>query len=182
MKFFFTILISFGFFSCKQAPSGFEKSEMDRKNKIETLKNTITYNTSLDEQIPIYNKILEIDNSNLNAHQNLGVIYYELEDFRKAIVYETKVIDILKNSENQYGYPLSLLMRGKSKFELEDYRGCINDLKQAELLNSDYQDIYVYLGYAYLNLNQIENACKYFSISGEKGYSEAYKLISKNCN
>lgn len=182
MRFSLLIVLFIMFGSCKQKPSGFEQYEIDKKNKIKTIEESITINTPLKEQIFIYKEILKIDNYNLNALVNLGVISYELENYQNSVLYESKAIEIVKNTDNKQTHGHSLLIRGKSKFELEDYRGCIEDLKKAELLNTGYQDIYVYLGYAYLNLNQYENACKYFSISGEKGYSKAYELISEYCN
>lgn len=171
-----------GFFSCKKELSQFEKGELENKRKIDSLKSMIKYNTSYEEQIPIYEEILSVDNNSFYAYGSLGIIHYELGNFQNAIMYESKAIEISKKDGNDLYYSLFLVIKGKSKFELDDYRGCIEDLKKAEELDTNNSDVYVYQALAYLNLNQIDQACKYLSIAGEKGYAKAYDLISEHCN
>ena len=182
MKYIYIILALAGLFSCKQEISQFEKQDLENKVKIDSLKKIIKYNTSYLEQIPIYEEILTIDNNDLSAYGNLGIINYELGYFQNAIIYESKAIEISKNQGSTFNQALHLLIRGKSKFELYDYRGCIDDLRRAEQLDLNSVDIYIYQGLSHLNLNQIDQACKYLSIAGEKGYTKAYHLISENCN
>jgi tetratricopeptide (TPR) repeat protein len=181
MKYLIALLILFSVFSCKEKVSAFEKIERENESKIKSLKEKILYTTKYEDQINIYKEIIGIDNGNGSAYSNLGLIYYELEDYEKAVYFSSMAIDIYE-AENNYFLGQTFTNRAKAKFELNDYQGCINDLNRALKLGESYQSLYAYLGYSYLNLGDLTNACKNFSLAGEKGYSQAYQLIAQYCN
>ena len=76
--------------------------------------------------------------------------------------------------------------RAHRKFFKEDYNGAITDYKNSLLYpdnpsKSDAKTFYN-IGLCYAYLNDMSDACKYMSKSGELGYDDAYTFIKKNCN
>ena len=63
--------------------------------------------------IDCYEKVLQIDPNNTNAHYNLGITAYELKELKKAIGFYKKTIEIQPN----YAMPslLTAILQAESK-------------------------------------------------------------------
>lgn len=84
--------------------------------------------TNPAKQIELYNKVIEIDNKNLDAYFYRGVAKANLGDHNGAILDFTKVIFFEPNGDTFYN-------RGNSKFELGDFKGANEDYKEAIKMN-----------------------------------------------
>ena len=72
--------------------------------------------------------------------------------------------------------------RGVSKYELQDYRGAIQDYSKAIELDPSFADAYFNRGLVKYALNDIDGACLDWSKAGELGYYDAYDRIKEYCN
>jgi len=79
----------------------------------------------ISEAIPLLDKAIEKDPTNIYALINRGVDKSILEDYKGSIQDYTKIIEI--DSDNA----LAFLNRGKNKKRLEDYQGAIEDFEKA---------------------------------------------------
>jgi tetratricopeptide (TPR) repeat protein len=99
------------------------------------------------------------------AGNNIGAI----ADFNKAIELNPK-------------YVRAYLLRGTSKYNLEDYRGAISDFDMVTSLDPKELDAYLLRGLAKIMLRQKDSGCLDFSKAGELGDERAYDMIKKYCN
>lgn len=154
-----------------------EKAKLDSLFEIARIQNL---DQNIEGQIKAYSDIIEFQNYNIDALGNRATLYSKNGEYERAVVDFTNLIEL--NEKNNVFNSVDYLHRAICKFELKDYTGCLNDLDITAKYNQDLQDLYVYRAYSHLNLGNKEEACVNFSKAGEKGFSEAYEEIKKNCN
>ena len=71
--------------------------------------------------------------------------------------------------------------RGLAKYDLEYYKGAVEDFNKAIQLNPDEAVAYNNRGNAKYFLKDMIGACKDWSKAGELGYSDAFILIKEYC-
>jgi tetratricopeptide (TPR) repeat protein len=124
------------------------------------------------------NFVLKLDSNFKEAYNNRGSIYMNnLNDFKSAILDFTKAIEISKNKPDNVLY----FNRAGSKYELEDYIGCIEDCNIAIEIDPKFIGSYVERGRAKLMLGQNESACADFSKAVSLGYIDTIGIIQNNC-
>jgi tetratricopeptide (TPR) repeat protein len=84
----------------------------------------------------------------------------------------------LSQEDNAFSY----LYRGNSKFNLEDYRGAIQDFTKAIELDPKEAEAYYWRGLAKIYLDEKDGGCLDLSKAGELGEEDAYDAIRDNCN
>lgn len=120
---------------------------------------------------------------NLESTMILMETYYQLEDFRKALLYANIAQDIYENKNNKgiktTENPESLLFyilhtRGKSRHKLGDYRKAKSDYMEAlGILPSD-NDLLVDIGNLYYNMQEYDSAL-YFFKRAEQEFKDGFK-------
>lgn len=115
MKQILIILSILAFTSCDFKSSAVYNAEAEKLEQEERF----------SEAIPLLDKAIEKDPTNIYALINRGVDKSILEDYKGSIEDYTKVIEL--DSDNA----LAFLNRGKNKKRLEDYQGAIEDFEKA---------------------------------------------------
>ncbi len=106
----------------------------------------------LDEAVPLYKKILEVDPNQPDANHLLGVIAHSQNDLTQAEQLISKALSVHPNfpeALNNYAIVISALGRAA---EAPDH------LKKAISLNPDYLEPYFHLGLACTELGRLEDA------------------------
>ncbi len=171
-------------FSCKQEVSNESNFKSDKQKIIDSI-SYLASSKSLDNvgvAIEEYSKIIEMESDNLDALSNRAVLLKQNGEFERAIVDLSNVIRLSENRNELNSIGFNYLWRGECKYELGDYLGALRDFDKAEESNLDVDDLYVYRAYSFLKIGDLNNACKNFSIAGERGYVKAYDEINKYCN
>lgn len=85
----------------------------------------------------------------------------ERKEYRQADYYYSKLIELDSSSSSYWN-------RGFTRFEAENYDGCIVDMKRVLAIDPYYKDksdVYKYIGESYLELNMYDEAITYLSHS-----------------
>lgn len=158
-----------------------DSKRLTNKNSLETvfIANKIIDNSHL---------VLNIDNENLDAVEDLAFYNYELEDFKEAIFFYSRIIEIRKQKNKNATIDSEYLYRGTAKFHLQDFNGAIKDLeKYKSEINNDktngFMEACYYLGKSYNSMNDKLNACENFRLFAElQRTDQAWEYVAKNCN
>ena len=127
-------------------------------------------NNQVDEAINSYQNAIKL-NKNEDTYLKIGNIYYEKEEYHKALDFYKKVIKIDMNNED------ALIGIGYSYYHLERYHRGISFLKKALILNNQNNEAYSGLGYCYLMSNEYRKAIKSFKKSIELNSNDDNNLI-----
>ena len=98
---------------------------------------------------------LQLDQNNANVWQNLGSLYYEQEEYLKALDCLNKVL-IIDSSQAVYHYTTGLIL------EKIDINKAIESYETAIELNSKLVDAYTNLGNIFVSQNEIDKAEEVF--------------------
>ena len=142
------------------------------------------------------------DHINTDLFFRRANIKFLLNDYRGAIR-DYKVIIDLKDHDDQFNNPFTKSWSSSMSnsylyscnynmalcfYNINKFSEASNAFEEAIIHAKFYKGnddklslLHYYLGMSYLKLNQKEEACVQFSISGEKGHAEAYKIIRKHC-
>ncbi|GAB4524799.1 MAG: hypothetical protein Tsb0014_03600 [Pleurocapsa sp.] len=123
-------------------------------------------NKDLKGAIEDYNEALDLNSQSHICHNNLGIIYYKLEEYTKAIENYNQAINL--NVKNHVYYN----NRGNAYYKLEEYAKAIEDYSEAIKLNPYNADYYNNRGNVYYHLTEYQKAIE--------DYSEAIKLNPHN--
>jgi len=111
--------------------------------------------------INYFKKAIESDNDFLEARFNLGISYYNEQQYTEALVQFDKTISVLPNFEKPY------FGRGLIYFKKNQYEKASADFEKVIELNPNDYLGYYYLGKIELNLNQFKKSQKYLNKSRE---------------
>jgi protein O-mannosyl-transferase len=156
-----------------------------------------------------YNKAIELDpkhaytfNNRGNVKAKLGDKQGALEDFNRAIEIDPQLADAFNNRGNaksdlgdkqgalkDYNQAIELNPknpqaynnRGIAKASLGDKEGAFNDFNKAIEFNSTYAIAYNNRGNAKYDLGDKDGACQDWRKAFELGYSNAFRMIKRNC-
>lgn len=116
------------------------------------------FNQGLDEKDPkkaieYYKKAIAIKEDFYEAYGNIGILYYELGNYRKSVEYSKKVLKIKPNQVNAYyniGFALRNLAQTLTEKEekIKTYNEAINNFKEAVKFKDDYLKAYFGIGIA----------------------------------
>lgn len=120
-------------------------------------------------------KVIELDPSNIDAYLFKGDAYTNLLDYPKAIEYYSKYIELEPNNYAVYR------KRGDAKYSNRDYEAAIEDYNQVLNMNKNIALVYNNRGVSYFNLNRLDEACADLNTAKEKGFSQGYQLLKRNC-
>lgn len=110
--------------------------------------------SSLRDELGYLNELVEDKNANYQAYFKRSEVYYQLNDYRKAL------IDIKKSLELNSKYEEAYLLESQIYFRQEKYDRCINAALQAELRGLRNYELYELLAIAYLKEGEVESAQK----------------------
>jgi superkiller protein 3 len=156
--------------------------------------------------IEYYQQAIALDPAHVGAYNNMGVAYYDLKNYREAIRYCQKAIDIDPNPEayNNLGIAYEGLKNyreairyyqkaidldkndaaaygnmGKAYNYLNNYHEAIRHLQKAIALDPNHADTYNNLGYAYNSLGNHRKAIEYLkkAIALDPSLAWAYNNI-----
>ncbi|WP_242093618.1 tetratricopeptide repeat protein [Aestuariivivens sediminicola] len=127
----------------------------------------------------------------LNWAQNffLGNLNCDKGQHKEALTYYNKAIELLGNDLNQFELLEIYFERANCKVHLKDSYGALKDYNKIipyyeKILPNglSIQGAYYTRGLIKIDLNDQFGGCKDLSISGEKGFMDAYDAIQKYCN
>jgi tetratricopeptide (TPR) repeat protein len=162
---------------------------------------------NLDGGIMDYKKILEFDSDNTLALYNIGINYQELEKPKKAIKYFTKALntsgaltsfansnsgtlglrtnldfDTLDNDNDFEVHKCEIqFSRGVNFFFNKEYNRAIADFENSIKANYNKASSHFFLGGIYQEMDDLNNACKNFTISANLGDLDAKEKLKKHC-
>ncbi|MBO8231053.1 hypothetical protein CU311_00145 [Prochlorococcus marinus str. MU1402] len=94
---------------------------------------------SLKECLNIYEKVLQINDTNVDVYEGMAIAKMELGDYEEAIDFYSKVISLKKDSQIAIS---SLVSRGKLNFNLRNFQSALDDLNR--VIDSNYFFPYEY--------------------------------------
>lgn len=92
------------------------------------------------------------------------------------ILFSLPVISCLGQTSEEY------FEKGLARYDIEDYRGAIEDYNKTVEINLQYAEVYAMRGISRILLGQRNGGCLDLSKAGELGYYRAYDLIKDLCN
>ncbi len=128
----------------------------------------------IEQSLKIYQLIEKEDEVSIGitlCFKELGSIYYEMGDLKKAVGYSNKVLEINKKAGNMQGVANSLSTLGKIYFDDQNYDKSLSFLLQANELKDSLEDntekasILRYLGKIYLIEGEASKAAKHLNSS-----------------
>lgn len=122
-----------------------------------------------------YNRILQIDSTDTYALNNLAWMKYEEGNYSEAL---TLVNKSLKSDPTHLN---AINTRAEIYLNQKLYSLCIEDVTTAIRIAPNGSYAYILRAKANLAKGEKEKACQDFSLAGEKGSTEAYKLIAIHC-
>jgi len=128
-----------------------------------------------ESAIEDFNRAIQLHPENSTAYSNRGLAYAFLKDYEAAIKDYTLSLQ-LEESENTY------YNRGLAYYNTNEPQKAIADFNKAIELKFKSYDVYYYLGMSYLQLEQTDEACKYFKIGAENNYSPAVQAYNYYCS
>jgi len=139
---------------------------------------------TIKDVIAYHLHILRKDPQKFESAVILMESYYQLEDYRKSLLYANIAEDIYLH-QNQHQFNRSkwtdsstlfyiFQTRGKSRHKLGDYRKAKTDYLEALQMNSHNSDLLVDIGNLYYNLEQYDSALLYFN-KAELEFPEGFK-------
>jgi len=111
----------------------------------------------------------------LDGHFYLGVCYYELFEYKQAIISFNKVLSIRNN------YYEALIMRGKCFFIEKSYQNAINDFIESLDIKPE-NEIYFLVGVCYDELKQPQSAIEIYTYLEERELKNKDRLFNNIAN
>lgn len=117
-----------------------------------------------EEAIEIYLRSISINSKNSVSYQNLAVVYRIQQKYEDARQQYIKMIELDENNPEPY-YGI-----GQLYFDVEMFENCIDIMQIALQKYIDENSVYsydagLYIGYAYYNLENYEEALKYLKFT-----------------
>ena len=113
------------------------------------------------EAEPIFLEIIEVDGGHLDAHHKLGTLHMKMEDFGKAELYFSKLVNLKKDPIYFSNLGAALYRQQRLVEAAEAYENAIAlDAKRAARLQS--------LAQVYFELGDDEKALKYFELAARR--------------
>ena len=130
-------------------------------------------NADYTDAITMYDKAIELDDTNMKYYLQRGFCKNLSSDFEGAILDFTSAIEIKSD------HPWAYVSRGSSYNKLKYYDKAISDFNKALELNPDNQEAYNNRGFSKKKLGDKSGACKDWKTSKKLGNEEA-RIILKN--
>ena len=108
-----------------------------------------------------------------NAHFNIGLVFYALDDFKQALKAYDNAIELDDNKA------LWFVSRGSAKLGLDDRVGAKQDYLKAIELRDELADAYIGLSNLYLIEEDFQKAFKYADLAVEEQSNNAMALNSR---
>ena len=123
-----------------------------------------------------YKNAIMLKSDYVEAYDNLGLIFYEIENFNDAKSYFIKTLSLL-TGQSSY---TALINLGNTYKKLEDFNNAIDSYKKAIMSNNRVPEAYYNLGITYLILGDIQKSELNFekAISIKKNYTDAHRQLS----
>ena len=131
---------------------------------------------NITESIEAYKNAIMLKSDYVEAYNNLGLIFYEIENFNDAKSYFIKTLSLL-TGQSSY---TALINLGNTYKKLEDFNNAIDSYKKAIMSNNRVPEAYYNLGITYLILGDIQKSEINFekAISIKKNYTDAHRQLS----
>jgi tetratricopeptide (TPR) repeat protein len=102
----------------------FMNSNRAQESAVATFFTALTYEhmAKHDSAFTFYNKVLEMDNDNFDAHKKRGIYFSELKDWKKAYK------DFAEMERIEPTMNVTYKLRGTIRIQFKDYYGCILDM------------------------------------------------------
>ena len=133
----------------------------------ESFNTAINFHTKgkINEAKKIYEEILEFYPDHFLSLTNLGIVFSQLKDFKKAVELFNKVVKI--NPKYAEGYN----NLGNSFFELSEIDRALESYKKAVQINHNFSDAYNNIGNVYLKKNDLNKAIENYELAISIGTS-----------
>ena len=102
------------------------------------------------EAVDYYKKSIEIDSNYIKAHENLGITFYKLGEFQKAIRCHEKAIQLNPNNLNSYNN-LGILFH-----QLRQFKNAKSYFEKAMQINPNHPDVNFSLGMLLLTMSDFK--------------------------
>ena len=126
--------------------------------------------------IKAYNNAIILKSNYVEAYNNLGLIFLEIEKFKEAKSYFIKTLSLLSGSSSYTAF----INLGNTYKKLGDFKNAIDSYKKAITSNNKIPEGHFNLGIVYLIIGDIENSEFYFkkAISLKNDYTDAHRQLS----
>ena len=131
---------------------------------------------SIPEAIKAYKNAIILKSNYVEAYNNLGLIFLEIEKFKEAKSYFIKALSLL-SGPSSYAAFINL---GTTYKRLGDFKNAIDSYKKAITSNNKIPEGHFNLGIVYLIIGDIENSEFYFkkAVSLKNDYTDAHRQLS----
>ena len=131
---------------------------------------------NIQESINAYKNAIILKSNYVEAYNNLGLIFLEIERFNEARSYFIKALSLL-TGPSSYAAFINL---GNTYKRLGDFKNAIDSYKKAIISNNKIPEGHFNLGIVYLIIGDTENSESYFkkAISLKNDYTDAHRQIS----
>ena len=122
-----------------------------------------------------FDKILDLDQDNLNANLSMGKYWYNKKNFDQAINFFDRVIVIDGRRADAY------LLKGRAFHQQGEFEEAMENYNQAISFDRQSADAFLYRGALKVALNQNRSACNDLNRAKILGSEEAATALSKYC-
>jgi tetratricopeptide (TPR) repeat protein len=129
-----------------------------------------------------YDRIIELEKTAKPTIYKMSTVYnnkafclVNLKNYEEALPLVNKALELDKSEAYIWD------TRGELYYHIGEYKKSVNDMDKALKIQKT-ANSYYYRGLSYLKLDKKSKACSDFSKAGELGNSDAYNIITKNCN
>jgi len=150
--------------------------------------------------LEVWNRILDIDSTNVFSLYSLAFYYINITDFKRAEIFINKAI-MYYNDTYQYSISINnmdkfgfhnlffnnitnaelVFLRGIVNYEFEKFREAFVDFKYCIENNYNVGASHHWLAYIYYCFNDIDKACLELEYAMKNGFSEAKELKDSIC-
>jgi len=128
-----------------------------------------------DKSLADFNKILELDEKNHNAHLSISKHFYREKNYAKSLIHAKKVIGINGSIANGH------LLAARSSHHLGYVKEAMESYNQALSLDNGLGEAYLYRGALFIIQDKQSRACADFKKAVNLEVPEAKEVLSKYC-
>lgn len=128
-----------------------------------------------DQSFKDFNKVLELDERNFNAHLSLSKHYYRDRAYAKSLIHSKRVVEL--NGSVAQGH----FLIARNNHQMGNVKEAMKSYDQAIELNENLGEAYLYRGALHVYNKNNGRACSDFKNAKNLNISEADDVLSKYC-
>jgi len=122
-----------------------------------------------------FEKIIRLDDKNINAYLSLAKIAYHDQRFNKVIIYAGKALELNDNSAK------ANFLAARGAHQLGYFDRALESYDNAITVNKDFGEAYLYRGALKISMKKVRAACEDFLAARRLDIPEAQKAFTDFC-